>query len=98
MGNQKNYAFVLCVGGEIKQLITTWWCEEVDVVKFMQGMRKAAGLFGQNAELFDKTAAILAYKYKTWERWTFANVCDGCGNFYIPEEITISPDGIIWYD
>lgn len=91
METRKNYAFVLCVGGEFKQLITILWCEEADVVKFMKGMCKTAGLF-------KKTAAILAYTHKTGERWTFANVCDGCGNVYIPEEITIAPDGIIWYD
>ena len=91
MESRKVYAFVLCVAGEIKQLITPLWCEEADVVKFMQGMRKAAGLF-------KKTAAVLAYEYKAGERWTFADACGCRGNFYIPAEITIAPDGIIWYD
>ncbi|MBK1762186.1 MAG: hypothetical protein JJO71_10260 [Escherichia coli] len=91
METRKNYAFVLCVGGEIKQLITILWCEEADVVKFMKGMRKAAGLF-------KKTAAILAYTYKAGKRWTFADACDCRGNVYIPEEITIDSDCVILYD
>ena len=91
METRKNYAFVLCVGGEIKQLITILWCEEVDVRKYMHGMRKAAGLF-------KKTAAIFAYTHKTGERWTFADARGHCDNVYIPVDITIAPDGIIWYD
>lgn len=91
MESRKVYAFVLCVGGEIKQLITTLSCEETDVVKFLHGMRKAAGLF-------KKTAAILAYTHKIGERWTFANARGHCDNIYLLAEITITHDRVILYD
>lgn len=83
MESRKVYAFVLCVGGEIKQLITTLSCEETDVVKFLHGMRKAA---------------ILAYTHKIGERWTFANARGHCDNIYLPAEITITHDRVILYD
>lgn len=40
MESRKVYAFVLCVGGEIKQLITTLSCEETDVVKFLHAQSR----------------------------------------------------------
>lgn len=92
MNDEKEYAYVLRVNGEIKQLIAKWWSTKEIMTEQKAAMWAAA-------RLFKKTAAILVYEHKdkNSELWTFADSFQW-SSWYIPQEITIAADNRIYYD
>ena len=57
MNDRKEYAYLLCIGGKIKKLITVWWSSPQEMTDNMAAMHAAA-------YAFKKTAAILVYEHK----------------------------------
>ena len=62
MNDRKEYAYLLCIGGKIKKLITVWWNTPQEINDNMAAMHAAA-------YAFKKTAAILVYEHKNGDRW-----------------------------
>ena len=92
MNDRKEYAYLLCIGGEIKQLIAKWWS-----IKEIMEVQKSA--MWATARLFKKTAAVLVYEHSApnSEVWTFADSFQW-SNWYFPQEITITADNRIYND
>ena len=93
MDDKKEYAYVLCIGGKIKHLISKWWSTEEEMHMNMAAMHAAASVFR-------KTVAILVYEKeggKDSNLWTFAADFQWCG-LYFPQEILISDHNCIFYD
>ena len=90
MDNRKEYAYLLCIGGKIKKLITAWWSTAQEAHENMAAMHAAA-------YAFKKTAAILVYEHKNGDRWELVDAYqEGCIIFK-PHEITITADNEILY-
>lgn len=92
MDDRKEYAYVLCINGEIKHLIAKWWSTSLEMHENMGAMHAAA-------YVFKKTAAILVYEHKDKESEVWKNAGSfQWSNWYFPQEITITADNIIHYD
>lgn len=90
MDERKEYAYLLCVGGKIKKLITAWWITPQEAHMNMAAMHAAA-------YAFKKTAAILVYEHKDSDRWELVDAYqEGCIIFK-PHEITITEHNKIIY-
>ena len=90
MNDRKEYAYLLCVGGKIRKLITVWWNSPQEINDNMAAMHAAA-------YAFKKTAAILVYEHKDGDRWELVDAYqDGC-IIIKPHEITITADNEIIY-
>ena len=84
------YAYLLCVGGKIKKLITVWWNTPQEINDNMAAMHAAA-------YAFKKTAAILVYEHKDGDRWKLVDAYqEGC-IIIKPREITITEHNEIIY-
>ena len=90
MDNRKEYAYLLCIGGKIKKLITVWWNPPQEINGNMAAMHAAAYAFRE-------TAAILVYEHKDGDRWELVDAYqEGCIIFK-PKKITITEDNKILY-
>ena len=89
MNDRKEYAYLLCIGGKIKKLITVWWSSPQEMTDNMAAMHAAA-------YAFKKTAAILVYEHKDGDRWKFAERCEVRPGSY-PREIILTADNEIIY-
>lgn len=90
MDNRKEYAYLLCVGGKIRKLITVCWNSPQEINDNMAAMHAAA-------YAFKKTAAILVYEHKDGDRWELVDAYqEGC-IIIKPHEITITADNEILY-
>lgn len=89
MDNRKEYAYLLCVGGEIKKVIAKWWSTSEEACTNMAAMHAAA-------YAFKKTAAILVYEHMLGDLWELANCFQAC-SVIKPQEITITSDNHILY-
>ena len=90
MDNRKEYAYLLCIGGKIKKLITVWWSTPQEMTDNMGAMHAAA-------YAFKKTAAILVYEHKNGDHSELVNAFqEGCILFK-PHEITITEHNKILY-
>lgn len=90
MNDRKEYAYLLCVGGKIRKLITVWWNSPQEINDNMAAMHAAA-------YAFKKTAAILVYEHKENDRWELVDAYqEGC-IIIKPHEITITEDNKILY-
>ena len=90
MNDRKEYAYLLCVGGKIKKLITVWWSSPQEMTDNMAAMHAAAYALKQ-------TAAILVYEHKNGDRWELVDAYqEGCIIFK-PHEITITEHNEIIY-
>lgn len=90
MNERKEYAYLLCVGGKIRKLITVWWSSPQEMTDNMAAMHATA-------YAFKKTAAILVYEHKDGDRWELADAYqEGCIIFK-PRKITITEDNKILY-
>ena len=90
MDERKEYAYLLCVGGKIKKLITVWWSCPQEMTDNMAAMHAAA-------YAFKKTAAILVYEHKDGDRWELIDAYqEGC-IIIKPHEITITERNEILY-
>ena len=90
MDNRKEYAYLLCIGGKIKKLITVWWSTPQEMTDNMGAMHAAA-------YAFKKTAAILVYEHKESDRWEYVDDFQA-GFVRKPQYITITQDQNILYD
>ena len=90
MDNRKEYAYLLCIGGKIKKLITVWWSTPQEMTDNMGAMHAAA-------YAFKKTAAILVYEHKESDRWEYVDDFQA-GFVRKPQCITITKDNNILYD
>ena len=90
MDNRKEYAYLLCIGGKIKKLITVWWSTPQEMTDNMGAMHAAA-------YAFKKTAAILVYEHKESDRWEYVDDFQA-GFVRKPQYITITKDKNILYD
>lgn len=93
MNNEKEYAYVLCINGEIKRLIAKWWSTEETMIIQKSAMWAAA-------RLFKKTAAVLVYEHrgKNSDMWTFSDSFQWSSDWYFPQEIIIAADNSIYFD
>ena len=90
MDNRKEYAYLLCIGGKIKKLITVWWNSPQEIIGNMAAMHAAAYAFRE-------TAAILVYEHKDGDRWELVDAYqEGCITFK-PREVTITEHNEIIY-
>ena len=90
MDNRKEYAYLLCIGGKIKKLITVWWNPPKEINVNMAAMHAAAYAFRE-------TAAILVYEHKDGDRWELVDAYqEGC-IIIKPHEITITEHNEIIY-
>lgn len=90
MNERKEYAYLLCVGGKIRKLITVWWSSPQEMTDNMAAMHATA-------YAFKKTAAILVYEHKDGDRWELADAYqEGC-IILKPRKITITEDNKILY-
>ena len=89
MDERKEYAYLLCVGGKIKKLITVWWNSLQEINGNMAAMHAAA-------YAFKKTAAILVYEHKDGDRWELVDAYQD-GGIIKPHEITITAENKIIY-
>ena len=90
MNDRKEYAYLLCVGGKIRKLITVWWNSPQEINDNMAAMHAAA-------YAFKKTAAILVYEHKENDRWELVDAYqEGC-TIIKPHEITITEHNKIIY-
>ena len=90
MDDRKEYAYLLCIGGKIKKLITAWWSTSQEAHENMAAMHAAA-------YAFKKTAAILVYEHKDGDRWELVDAYqEGCITIK-PHEITITEHNEIIY-
>lgn len=81
---RKEYAYILCIGGRIKEPIAEhWWSTE-------QEMKEATANMWAAARLFKKTASVLAYEREQGyaHRWKYAFSHQHC-NWYAPTRIMI---------
>ena len=90
MDNRKEYAYLLCVGGKIRKLITVWWNSPQEINDNMAAMHAAA-------YAFKKTAAILVYEHKDGDRWELVDAYQDGYIIIKPHEITITADNEIIY-
>ena len=90
MNNEKEYVYLLCIGGEIKDLIVKWWSTSNEMHENMEAMHAAA-------YVFKKTAAILVYEHKESDRWEYVDDFQA-GYVRKPQYITITKDNTILYD
>ena len=90
MDNRKEYAYLLCIGGKIKKLITVWWSTPQEMTDNMGAMHAAA-------YAFKKTAAILVYEHKDSDRWELVDAYQSGCIIFKPQEITITADNEIIY-
>lgn len=89
MDDRKEYAYVLYIGGEIKQLIAKWWSTPQKMMATKCGMATAA-------RIFRKSAGVLVYERQHGNLWKFAGCCEVRPDSY-PHEITIAADNEILY-
>ena len=89
MNDRKEYAYLLCIGGKIKKLITVWWSSPQEMTDNMAAMHAAA-------YAFKKMAAILVYEHKDGDLWKFAERCEVRPDSY-PREIILTADNEILY-
>ena len=90
MNNKKEYAYLSCIGGEIKNLSVKWRSTSNEMHENMRAMHAAA-------YVFKKTAAILVYEHKESDRWEYVDDFQA-GFVRKPQYITITKDNIILYD
>ena len=90
MNDRKEYAYLLCIGGKIKKLITVWWSSPQEMTDNMAAMHAAA-------YAFKKTAAILVYEHKNGDRWELVDAYQEGFINVKPREITITEDNKIIY-
>lgn len=90
MNNEKEYAYLLCIGGEIKLLIAKWWSTSCEMHENMGAMHAAA-------YVFKKAAAIVVYEHKESDRWEYVDDFQA-GYVRKPQYITITKDSNILYD
>lgn len=89
MNNEKEYAYLLCIGGEIKQLIAKWWSTPQEMTAAKCGMATVA-------RTFRKSAGVLVYERQCGDIWKFAGRCEVRSDFY-PREIILTADNEILY-
>lgn len=89
MDDRKEYAYLLCIGGEIKKVIAKWWSTPEESRTNMGAMHAAA-------YIFKRTAAVLVYEHKFGDRWELVNSFQSSGAIK-PREITITSGNHILY-
>lgn len=86
---EKEYAYLLCIGGKIQKVIAKWWHTPEETLTNKAAMHAAA-------YAFKKTAAILVYEHKSGDLWDFVDAFQAYGVIK-PREITIMSDNRILY-
>ena len=87
---RKEYAYILCIGGKIKEPISVhWWSTE-------RKMKETTADMWAAARLFKKTASVLAYEREQGyaHRWKYVFSHQHC-NWCTPTRIMILDDGRI---
>lgn len=86
---EKEYAYLLCIGGKINKAIAKWWHTPEEISTNKAAMHAAA-------YAFKKTAAILVYEHKSGDHWELVDAYQD-GGIIKPHEITITEHNEILY-
>lgn len=89
MDDRKEYAYVLCINGEIKRLIAKWWSTEKEMMAAKCGMAIVA-------RTFRKSVDVLVYERQCGDLGKFAECCEVRSDSY-PREIILTADNEILY-
>ena len=89
MDDRKEYAYLLCVGGKILNIIAKWWSTPQEMTATKCGMTTVA-------RTFRKSAGVLVYERQCGNLWKFAERCEVRPDSY-PREVILTAGNEILY-